>query len=154
MIESQAQQVPESKHFKLPSNPKKSPCFPIPDYMDAPQVYCMYGHQIRIWRTCLVPLTEADFRHTAGIIDYTDLKTGLTLGLQWAYSTHQKPEWKPIKYQLYSWFPGPQPCKDLDDVYRSTTKEIKWVVSTIRREYEERTRPRAMLPEAQGVFPQ
>jgi len=87
------------------------------------------------------------------MIEYTNLETGLTLGLHWAYSTHQKPVWKPIKYQLYSHFPGPQPCKDLEDVYRSTTAEIKWVVSILKREYEEKTRPKVMVPEPLEGFP-
>lgn len=136
----------------LPSDPKKSSCFHVPDCMHPPQVYCMYGHQIRIWRCKLEPL-NGDDRRTSGLLEWTDLETGLTLGLHWAYSTHQRPAWQQFKYQLYSHFPGPQPCKDLEDVYRSTTAEIKWVISTLKREYEERTRPKMMSPEAQGVFP-
>jgi hypothetical protein len=122
--------------------------------MYGPQVYVMYGHQIRVWRTNLIPLIQDDFRHTAGLMEWTDLQDPeLVLGLSWTYSMHQKPEWKHIKYQLYGHFPGEQPCKDLQDVYRSTTAEIKWVISTLKREHELRTRPKLMVEQPQGVFP-
>jgi hypothetical protein len=104
----------------------------IPEYMDAPKVFEKYGYLISIWRTKLVPLTRNDWRHCAGILKFKDLRTQLSLGLHWWYSFNWRKVWREYKYVLYSWFPGKQPCKDLRDVYRSTTFEIDWVIERLQ----------------------
>jgi len=140
-----SQDVQEVARASLPSDPRKSKCFKtIPYYMKAPKVLNKYGHQIRIWRTKLIPLYAEDFRRTCGLIEWTDLETGLTLGLRWTYSVFQKEAWKPIKYILYSHFPGEQPCQDLNDVYKSTTAEINWVIKRLQKKYFRKQRPPVM----------
>lgn len=138
----------------LPSDPKKSPSFDVPEYMHRPQVYHLYGHQIRIWRTAARDIAKTgDLRRCIGLIEFTNLETGLTLGLKWYYSLYQKPAWREFKYILYSHFPGEQPCKDLNDVYKSTTAEIKWVISRLKKKHNRKLKPLPMKDTTTGVFP-
>ena len=152
---TKSEDVQKFARANLPSDSMKSTCFHVPEYMDKPQVYPdLYGHQIRIWRTDAKDLTKTnDFRRCVGLLEWTDLETGLTLGMKWYYSLYQKKAWREFKYILYSWFPGEQPCKDLKDVYKSATAEIKWVIARLRRDYEKKLRKSPMRHEPVGVFP-
>lgn len=141
-----SQDVSDFARANLPSNPRNSKVFTIPHYMLEPDVSFKYGHQIRIWRTKLIQLYSTDVRRICALMEWTDLQTGLTLGLMWSYSVHQKEAWKPIKYILYSHFPGEQPCQDLNDVYRSTTAEINWVIKRLEMKYQRKTKPAVMKP--------
>lgn len=115
---------------ELPTNPQESPVFYIPRYMNPPQVRPIYDHYVRIWRAPTIELTKNDWWRCVGLMEFTPLKEddGLTLGLEWYYSAHQRPEWEKYSYRLFSHFPGDQPCKDLVDVYRSCSLEIRWAI--------------------------
>ena len=147
--------VPEFEHTNLPSDPRKSSSFHVPEYMHEPQVYPnLYGHHIRIWRSEAVDLAKTnDIRRCIGLVEFTNLETGLTLGLEWYYSLYQKKAWREFKYILYSHFPGEQPCKDLQDVYKSTTAEIKWVISRLKKKHGRKLKPAPMKDTPTGVFP-
>ena len=115
---------------KLPEDPRSSPAFPIPEYMNPPQIRPVYDHWVRIWRAPAIPLTKDDFRRCVGLLEFTPLKdeNGITLGLEWFYSASPPPEWEQFPYVLYSHFPGSQPCRDLVDVYHSCSLEIRYAI--------------------------
>jgi len=115
------------------TDPKSSPAFHVPEYMNKPQVYIVHGHYIRIWRTKLEPLTKKSrwLTYCAGLIEWTPLAGGVTLGLTYYYGLNSESYWREYKYILDSHYPGKQPCKDLKDVYDSATKEIKFQVERL-----------------------
>ena len=154
MTKSTTGDVPEFARANLPSDPRKSPRFYVPEYMKEPRVYNKFGVQIRIWRAETKDLKKTgEYRRCVGLLEWTWLDRGLTLGLKWYYSMYQKEAWKEFKYILYSHCPGSQPCKDLADVYRSTTAEIKWFISRLQVKFESKTRPIPMIGHDIGVFP-
>jgi hypothetical protein len=117
-----------------------SPVFDVPEYMRKPQVYTIHGHYIRIWRTKLEPLgTKSEWStYCAGLMEWTSLTNKVVLGLTWYYSLNRETYWEEYKYILESHYPGRQPCKDLPDVYRSTTAEIKWQVKRLGELYSKK----------------
>lgn len=127
--------VQELARANLLTDLKSSPVFHVPDYMNKPQVYTIHGHYIRIWRTKLEPLTKKSrwLSYCAGLMEWTSLSDGITLGLTWYYSLNFESYWREYKYILSSHYPGPQPCKDLPDVYRSATAEIKFQVNRLEK---------------------
>ena len=116
---------------------RSSPVFHVPEYMHEPQVYNIHGHYIRIWRAEAVSLAKKSrwLTYCVGLMEWTSLAHEVTLGLEWYYELNFKTCWQEYKYILHSHYPGDQPCKDLRDVYRSTTAEIKWQVKRLGQLY-------------------
>lgn len=125
--------IQELARANLLTDSKSSPVFHVPDYMHEPQVYNIHGHYVRIWRTKLSPLTKKSryLTYCAGLMEWTSLTDGITLGLTWYYGLNFESYWREYKYILNSHYPGKQPCKNLPDVYKSTTAEIKFQVKRL-----------------------
>ena len=133
--------VQELARANLLTDDRSSPVFDVPEYMNKPQVYQnLHGHYIRIWRTKLESLSKKSryLTYCAGLIEWTSHADGITLGLEWYYALNFKTCWQEYKYILHSHYPGDQPCKDLPDVNRSTTAEIKWQVKRLGELYAKR----------------
>lgn len=129
--------VQELARANLLTDPKSSPVFDVPEYMNKPQVYTIHGHYIRIWRSKLEPLAKKSrwLTYCAGLMEWTSLTDKVPLGLTWYYGLNFETYWEEYKYILESHYPGRQPCKDLPDVYRSATAEIKWQVKRLGKLY-------------------
>lgn len=113
------------------ANSKRDLCKdPIPEYMNPPWVFDIYHYHNRIWRAPAIVLTKDTFRRCVGLLEFTPLNEpdALPLVLEWLYSADTPPEWSEYPYVIYTWFPGPQPCMDLVDVYHSCSLEIRWVI--------------------------
>lgn len=113
-----------------PQDPLVSAAFDIPEYMNPPQVFTIYEHHVRIWRSAAIELTADDPRRCIGLLEFTQLteEKPKTLGHAWWYDRPRIPRLEGYPYMLYTWYPGPQPCSDLVDVYHCTTLEIHWVI--------------------------
>jgi len=117
-----------------PQDPLVSAAFDIPEYMNPPQAFTIYDHFVRVWRSAAIELTPEDWRRCIGLLEFTQL-TGekpKTLGHAWWYDRPRIPRLAGHPYMLYTWYPGPQPCIDLVDVYRCTTLEIRWVIISLQ----------------------
>lgn len=135
--------VQELARANLLTDDRSSPVFDVPEYMNKPQVYqSLHGHYIRIWRTKLEALMNKSryLTYCAGLMEWTSHADGITLGLTWYYGLNFETYWREYKYILNSHYPGKQPCKDLPDVYRSTTAEIKWQVRRLGELYSKSTK--------------
>jgi len=115
---------------ELPQDPHVSSAFDIPEYMNPPQVFTIYEHHVRIWRSAAIELTPDDMRRCIGLLEFTRLtdEKPKTLGHAWWYDRPRTPRLDGYPYMLHTWFPGPQPCRDLVDVYHCATLEIHWVI--------------------------
>ena len=84
--------VQELARANLLTDPRSSPVFDVPEYMNDPQLYTIHGHYIRVWRTKLEALGKKSEWSTycAGLMEWTSLENGITLGLTWYYALNFK----------------------------------------------------------------
>jgi len=119
------------------TDPRSSPVFHVPEYMNRPQLFTIHGHYIRIWRTEAVSLSKKSrwLSYCVGLMEWTSLDNSVTLGLEWYYGLNFKTCWREYKYILGSHYPGKQPCKNTKDVYDSATAEIEFQVERLGKLY-------------------
>lgn len=133
--------VQELARANLLTDPRSSPAFHVPEYMNAPQSYTVHGHYIRVWRAKPELLSKKSrwMTYCVGLMEWTSLVHKVTLGLEWYYGLNFESYWREYKYILNSHYPGKQPCKNTRDVYDSATKEIKWQVKRLGEMYSKAT---------------
>ena len=127
----------------LLTDSRSSPAFFVQEYMNSPQVYTnLHGHYIRIWRAKAESLSKKSrwLTYCVGLMEWTSHTDGITLGLEWYYQLNFENYWREYKYILHSHYPGKQPCKDLQDVYRSATAEIKFQIERLGKMHSKSTK--------------